>query len=102
MIFDTDILIWVQRGNSKAAGKIENAGVRCLSIQSYMELLQGANNKKQQQYIKDFLADFDFRVLPLTDNIGYWCWVYFEELSLAPGLRAGGCDHCCNGCRKQY
>ncbi|OGT63994.1 MAG: twitching motility protein PilT [Gammaproteobacteria bacterium RIFCSPLOWO2_01_FULL_47_190] len=89
MIFDTDILIWVQRGNSKAAGKIENAGVRCLSIQSYMELLQGANNKKQQQYIKDFLADFDFRVLPLTDNIGHRAAVYVEEYSLSSGLRAG-------------
>ena len=89
MIFDTDVLIWVQRGNSKAAGKIETAGSRCLSIQSYMELLQGANNNKQQQYIKDFLVDFDFRVLPLTENIGHRAAVYVEEYSLSSGLRAG-------------
>jgi len=42
MIFDTDILIWVQRGNEKAARLIEKTEDRYLSIQSYMELLQGA------------------------------------------------------------
>ena len=42
MIFDTDILIWVQRGSEKAAKLIEKAEDRYLSIQSYMELLKGA------------------------------------------------------------
>ncbi len=88
MIFDTDILIWVQRGNSRAAEKIDAAQVRYISVQSYMELLQGALNKKQHQTIKDFLIDFDFRVLPLTENIGHRAAVYIEEYSLTSGLRA--------------
>ena len=45
MIYDTDILIWVQRGNENAARLIEKDEEKHLSIQSYMELLQGAKNK---------------------------------------------------------
>ena len=47
MLFDTDVLIWYLRGNEKAALAIEKADARELSIISYMELLQGARNKKK-------------------------------------------------------
>ena len=89
MIFDTDIFIWVQRGNVKAATRIDTAPGRYLSIQSYMELLQGAVNKQQHRYIKDFLLAFDFMVLPFTENIGHRAAVYVEEYSMSSGLRAG-------------
>ncbi len=55
MIFDTDILIWVQRGNEKAARLIEEDEDRYLSIQRFMELLQGARNKTQHRYVKSFI-----------------------------------------------
>lgn len=89
MLFDTDIFIWVQRGNTKAAAKINVAQERYVSIQTYMELLQGATNKKQHQYTKSFLIDLEFTVLPLTENIGHRAAVYIEEYSLSSGLRAG-------------
>lgn len=89
MIFDTDIFIWAQRGNEKAALCIEKAPDRYLSIQSYMELLQGAGNKRQHKYIKDFLFDFGFVTLPLGENIGHRAAVYIEEYALSSGLRAG-------------
>ena len=89
MIFDTDIFIWAQRGNEKAAKVMEMSEERHLSIQSYMELLQCARNKKQHKYIKDFLKDFDFLVLPLTENIGHRASIYVEEYTLASGLRSG-------------
>ena len=89
MIFDTDIFIWAQRGNEKAAKLMEMSEERHLSIQSFMELLQCANNKKQHKHIKDFLTSFDFLVLPLTENIGHRASIYIEEYSLASGLRSG-------------
>lgn len=89
MLFDTDILIWVQRGNGKAAGLIEKNVERTISIQSFMELLQCAQSKNQQKYTKDFLVDFNFRILPFTENIGHRASIYVEEYSLSTGLRAG-------------
>lgn len=89
MIFDTDILIWVQRGNTKAARLIERTGERFISVQTYLELLQCAKNKKQHEYIMSFLKEFGFHTLPLTENIGHRAAVYIEEYSLTGGLRAG-------------
>ena len=89
MIFDTDIFIWVQRGNSKSAKLIDRTGERYLSIYSYLELLQSAKNKKQHQYINDFLTSFSFVALPLSENIGHRALVYIGEYSLSHGLRAG-------------
>jgi predicted nucleic acid-binding protein len=89
MIFDTDILIWVQRGNEKASALIDKTVERYLSAFSYMELLQAAGNKKQHSVVKDFLKIYGFQLLPITENISYRASVYVEEYSLSSGLRAG-------------
>lgn len=89
MLFDTDIFIWVQRGNLKAAALMESVDARYLSVQTYMELLQCANDKRQHRLIRQFITDFGFVVLPLTENIGHRALVYVEEYALAHGLRAG-------------
>ena len=89
MIYDTDVLIWVQRGNEKAANLIEKDEERYLSIQSYMELLQGAKNRTHHKYVKDFVCDFEFSILPLTENIGHRALIYVEEYALSSNMRAG-------------
>lgn len=89
MLFDTDIIIWVQRGNNKAALLVDRADKRYISILSYMELLQCAPNKNQHSYTKSFLKDFNFILLPLTENIGHRASIYIEEYSLSTGLRSG-------------
>ena len=87
MIFDTDIFIWIQRGHSKAAQLLERTETRCLSIVTYMELLQGAQNRTQHFYTKDFISTYGFEVLPLTENIGHRALIYVEEYALSAGLR---------------
>ncbi len=89
MIFDTDVFIWVQRGNLKAARLMELSEERYLSIQTYMELLQCAKDKRQHKHTKDFLTAFSFVVLPLTENIGHRAAIYIEEYTLGSGLRSG-------------
>ncbi len=89
MIFDTDVLIFVQRANEKAARLIDRTDLRFISVQTYMELLQNALSKQQHQYIKDFLQEFNFQVIPFSENIGHRAAIYIEEYSLATGLRAG-------------
>jgi len=89
VIFDTDIFIWIQRGNLKAARLLEREDERFISVQTYLELLQGAQNKQQHEYTKQFLKDFGIRTLPLSGNVGHRATVYIEEYSLSHGLRAG-------------
>ena len=89
MMFDTDILIWIQKGNIKAARLVDRSPERFLSIQSYMELLQCAKNKRQIQTMRDFLHISGFQILPLTENIGHRAAIYIEEYTLVSNLRAG-------------
>ncbi len=89
MIFDTDIFIWVQRGNEKAARLMQRVENKFLSVQTYMGLLQCAQNKTQHKYVKDFISSFNFMVLPLTENIGHRASIYVEEYTLSSGLRSG-------------
>ncbi|OGT42229.1 MAG: twitching motility protein PilT [Gammaproteobacteria bacterium RIFCSPHIGHO2_12_FULL_37_34] len=89
MIFDTDILIWVQRGNGKASSLIDKSISRMISVQTYMELLQCANSKKQQDITRDYLHQFGFKIVPFTENIGHRAAIYVEEYSMQNGLRAG-------------
>lgn len=89
MLFDTDILIWVQHGHQKASTLIDHSSRRVISAQTYMELLQGAQSKKQHVLIRDFLKEFGFEVLPLTENIGHRASIYVEDYALSHGVRAG-------------
>lgn len=89
MIFDTDIFIWVQRGNVKAANLIEFDNERLLSVLTYMELLQCAENRQQHEKTRSFLKEFGFGTLPPSENIGHRAAVYIEEYGLSHGLRTG-------------
>ncbi|MFA6037326.1 MAG: type II toxin-antitoxin system VapC family toxin [Legionellales bacterium] len=89
MIFDTDIFIWIERGHKKAAELLENANERKISIQTFMELLQGARNKTEQKNIREFVKQFNIHVLPFTENIGHRAAIYIEEYALSARMRSG-------------
>lgn len=86
MLFDTDVLIWVLRGNPKAAKAVEACDQRSLSVVTYMELLQGARNKAEIRSVKAFLADIRFTAIPLTENIGHRASIYMEEYVLVDSM----------------
>ena len=56
MIFDTDVMIWAFRGNSRALKSIDDAGSRAISAVTYMELLQGVRNKDDRRKNKNRTA----------------------------------------------
>lgn len=74
MIFDSDVLIWALRQNISALKAIDAAELRCLSVVSRMELLQGLRDKRELGLLQQFLSEF----VPL-------------QLSEAIGLRAVSC-----------
>jgi predicted nucleic acid-binding protein len=86
MLFDTDVIIWALRGNTRAAGAIDRADSLELSIVSYMELLQGVRDKRELHSTKAALADLDFQILALSENIGHRASIYLEEYALKSNI----------------
>jgi hypothetical protein len=86
VIVDTDVLVWVLRGNEKAARAVDDADARGVSVVTYMELLQGARGKVEVRKIKAYLAELHFRLLPLTENIGHRASIYMEEYGPSTGM----------------
>ncbi len=89
MLFDTDVLIWVQRRNIKAIEMIEKTPKPYISVQTYLELMQYAKNKNQLRYTKSFLHEVGFEILPLTPETGTRAIVYIEEFGLTHSLSSG-------------
>lgn len=86
MLFDTDVLIWMLRGNARAAKAVDDTDTRAISVVVYMELLQGARDNAEVRTIKSFLADMRFAMLPLTENIGHRASIYMEEYGLSASM----------------
>jgi predicted nucleic acid-binding protein len=86
MLFDTDVVIWILRGDTKAARVVDAEPDRSISIVTYMELVQGARSRQELRQIKGFLSDAEFQVLPLSDRIGHRASIYIEEYGLGTAL----------------
>ena len=100
MLFDTDVLIWALRGSKRAAKMIDDDDDRFISAVNYMELMQGARDKREQTLIKQFLNTLDFTVLPITEAISHRAMIFIEEYALKSGIQladalvfATACEH---------
>jgi hypothetical protein len=86
MIFDTDVIIWVLRGSTRAAAAIDRADSLELSVVSYMELVQGARSKSELRATKAALSTLNFQMLALTEDIGHRASIYLEEYALKSNI----------------
>ena len=68
-LFDTDVVIWMIRGNRAAAAVINDTPARALSAVSYMEYLHGARDAQEVRAFKKYLDVLGFRILPITESI---------------------------------
>ncbi len=48
-----------------------------------------AGNKQQHREVKNFLKEFAFTTLPITENIAHRAAIYVEEYTLSNSIRAG-------------
>jgi hypothetical protein len=86
MLLDTDIVIWALRGSRKAARRIDGEVSPKLSAISYMELLKGARDKREQTLIKRFLHEQGFELLPVDSRVSHRAVIYMEEFVLSSGM----------------
>lgn len=83
---DTDVLIWYLRGNEKAYKTVENFDGFSISVVTYMELVQGMNNKKELTILRHALRGWNTRVLYLTEEISAKAMFYVEQHFLSHSL----------------
>ena len=57
-----------------------------MSVVTYMELLQGARDKRDAQAIRVSLSNLAFQTLPLTESIGSRACIYIEQYALTTAL----------------
>ncbi len=89
MIFDSDVLIWFLRGSEKAALLLQAAPQRLTSQVTWMEIVQGARNKRELADYKGLFSRRKIEILPLSAAIGDRAVAYLEEHSLKNGLMLG-------------
>lgn len=69
MLIDTDVLIWVTRGNEQAIEYLDNIDRIFISDVTYMELIQGAFNKHDANSIDKTLREMNVKRLPIEKQI---------------------------------
>ena len=88
MIFDTDILVWFLRGNENAEHVIRAAPreERCISIITYLELIQGTQSKIELNHLEKTITGAGFTILPVNEAISWGAAKYLEEHKFISGL----------------
>jgi hypothetical protein len=85
-LFDTDVVIWMLRGNKLAAAAIDGAESRAMSAVSYMEVLHGARDAQDLRTSRRTLEALRFHILPVTESITERAVAIVEEHTLSVRL----------------
>ncbi len=87
MIVDTDVLIWYMRGNKKAYEAISNLDSFCISVVSYMELVQGMRNKNELNALRKAFYGWNVKVLYISESISAKAMFLVEQFFLSHSIQ---------------
>jgi hypothetical protein len=82
LIIDTDVLIWDLRGNQKAKEIIAKSMPFNISVITYMELVQGMQNKQELEKFFRQLKRWAVRIIQIDREISLRAMFYVEEFFL--------------------
>ena len=83
VLIDSDVLIWVARGNQRAVAALQELADSYVSAVSYMELVQGCRNKNELKLMQKAFKSNDHDLLPVTDNISDLACKLVEQYALS-------------------
>lgn len=86
MIVDTDVLVWELSGNEKAKRLIHSLIPFHISVVTYVELIQGMRNKREQQLLSHQLARWNVRIIHIDQDISARAMIYVEEYALSHSM----------------
>ena len=87
MLVDTDVLIWYMRGHEKARRVIERHRGFCMSVVTYMELVQGMRDKRELAALRAAMRGWQAELLYLDHGISVRAASYVEEHFLSHSLQ---------------
>lgn len=94
ILVDTDVLIWVTRKDPHSSAFLDSFDDLAISDVTYMELIQGAKNKREAQAIDKTLKSMAVSRLPITDSISEYAvslvrrYFHSHSMQLADALIA--------------
>jgi hypothetical protein len=87
VLIDSDVLIWLMRGNARAVALIQQTPDWVISAVSYMELVQGCRDKAElkalQKAFRSNEHDAQTDILPLTPTISHLACTLVEKYALS-------------------
>ncbi|HMS26324.1 MAG TPA: type II toxin-antitoxin system VapC family toxin [Burkholderiaceae bacterium] len=87
VLIDSDVLIWLTRGNTNALAMVQNTPDWVISAVSYMELAQGCRNKTELKAIQKAFKSSDDEalpdILPITQTISNLACSLVEKYALS-------------------
>lgn len=86
MIVDTDVLVWELKGNEKARRRLHSLIPFQISVVTYIELIQGMRNKREQQLLAHQLARWNVRIIHIDQDISARAMIYVEEYCLSHSM----------------
>ena len=89
MMFDSDVLIWLGHGDSRASGIFESDSNSAVSAITVIELFQGSRSALELKTIQNFIRKPGLRLLPVTEAITCRAIALTEKHSPGDGLQLG-------------
>lgn len=86
VLIDTDVLIWLARGNANAQGVVAALADWSVSAVSYMEMVQGCRNKTELKAVQKAFKSSPSTVLALTPAISEHASLLVENYALSHSL----------------
>ena len=86
LMIDSDVLIWYMRGNSKAYNTIEEQNGFFISVVTYMELVQGMQNKRELTLLRKTMRNWNAKILYINEDISTKAMFFVEQHFLSHSI----------------
>ncbi len=80
LLIDSDVIIWYMKGNPKVYNVIEEQKVFFISVVSYMELIQGMQNKRELILVRKTIRNWNAKILYINEDISFKAMFFVELL----------------------
>ena len=86
LMIDSDVLIWYMRGNPKAYNVIDDQYGFFISVVSYMELVQGMQNKGELTLLRKTMRNWNAKILYINEDISTKAMFFVEQHFLSHSI----------------